>query len=178
MSDVSREYGGALFALACEQSMERELLAETETVRQALSENADYIKLLACPALSAAEREDAVARAFAGAHPYLGNFLRMMVARGYARELTDALKEYGRLYNERFGIALAVIRSAAELSQKEKERLELALSRRAGKEISAQYRVEPELLGGICVEMDGVLYDGTLRHRLSGLRESLSELTL
>lgn len=178
MNDVSREYGGALFALAVDEGLERELLSETETVREALLAHADYIKLLASPELSTGERESAVAEAFAGAHPYLGNFLRMMVARGYARELTEALMEYGRLYRERFGIEVAVIRSAVELSSEEKARLTAALSRRAGKEVSPEYRVEPELLGGLRVEMGGVLYDGTVRHRLDGLRESLSEMTL
>ena len=178
MNDVSREYGGALFALAVDEGLERELLPETETAREVLLAHADYIKLLASPELSADEREGAIAEAFAGAHPYLGNFLRMMVSRGYARELTDALAEYKRLYHERFGIAVAVISCAVELSPEEKARLVAALSRRAGKEVSPEYRVEPELLGGLRVEMDGVLYDGTVRHRLDGLRESLSELTL
>ena len=178
MNDVCREYGGALFQLAVDEGVEKELFGQTETVRQVLLENPDYIVLLTSPELSRQERESAVEKAFSGAHPYLKNFLRMMVARGYARELADALLEYERLYNERFGIAIAVIRSATELSSEEKARLVLALSRRSGKEISPQYRVEPELLGGICVEMDGVLYDGTVRNRLNGLRESLSELTL
>lgn len=178
MNDVAREYGGALFALAVDEGLEATLLPETETVREALLTHADYIKLLASPELSVGERESIVAEAFAGAHPYLGNFLRMMVARGYARELADALLEYRGLYNKRLGIETAVIRSAVELSAKEKERLTAALSRRAGKEVIPEYKVEPQLLGGLRVEMGGVLYDGTVRHRLDGLRESLCELTL
>ena len=178
MNEVAREYGGALFALAVEQELCDALLSETEAVQGLLLSSPDYIKLLASPEIPLAERERALVSAFGEANGYLLNFLRMMVTRGYARALPDALNEFGRLYRERFGIELAVIQSAAPLSDAEKERLVLALRRRVGKEISPLYRVEPELLGGIRVEVGGVLYDGTLRRRLDGLSDSLSELTL
>ncbi len=178
MNDAVREYGGALFALAEEEGLLRELLPETETVCDILLGHPEYIKLLASPEIPASEREAAVASAFAGAHAYLLNFLRMMVSRGYAREISGALSEYARLCRGHFGIALAVIRSATELTDAEKTRLTAALSRRMGKEISPEYRVEPELIGGLSVEVDGVLYDGTLRRRLDGLRAGLDELTL
>ncbi len=178
MNDVSREYGGALYELAADEGIARELLPETETVRGILQKNPAYIRLLTAPELKGAEREAAVAEAFSDAHPYLLRFLRMMVSLGYARELCDALSEYKRLYFEKNGIAVAKIASAVALSDAEKERLIAALAARTGKEISPEYEVRPELVGGISVEVDGTLYDGTLRRRLDGIRASLSELTL
>ena len=178
MNDVSREYGGALYELAADEGLERELLSETETVRAVLSEHPEYIRLLTSPDLSRDEREAAVAEAFSDAHPYLLRFLRMMVSLGYGRELCDALAEYQRLFHERNGIAVAHITCAVALSDEEKERLVSALARRTGKEISPEFEVRPELIGGIRVEVDGVLLDGTLRHRLDGIRASLRELTL
>ena len=178
MNDAAREYGGALFALADEEGLASELLSESQTARALLLDSPAYIKLLASPEISAEEREEAVAAAFCEAHPYLRNFLRMMVARGYARELPSAFEEYARLYREKNGIELAIIKSAAELSDGEKEKLIGALSRRVGKEIFPEYRVEPNLLGGVRVEVGGVLYDGTLRHRFDGLGESLADMTL
>ena len=178
MNDVSREYGGALYELAADEGLTRELLPETEAVRTLLLEHPDYIRLLSSPELSRDEREAAVAEAFSEAHPYLLRFMRMMVSLGYARELCDALSEYKRLFHERNGIAVAHIASATALSEAEKERLVAALAARTGKEISPEFEVRPELFGGISVEVDGVLYDGTLRRRLDGLRASLRELTL
>ena len=178
MNDISREYGAALYELAAEEGLARELLAETETVRAALGENPLYIRLLSSPKVSKDERERAIGEAFDGAHPYLLRFLRMMVSLGYARELCDALSEYKRLFYEKNGIAVAHITSATALSDSEKKRIVSALSRRSGKEISPEFEIQPSLIGGIRVEIDGVLYDGTLRRRLDGIRASLSELTL
>lgn len=178
MNDVSREYGGALYELAADEGLSRELLPETETVRRILLENPAYVRLLTSPKLRGAEREAAVAEAFSDAHPYLLRFLRMMVSLGYGRELCDALAEYKRLYNEKNGIAVAKIASAVALSDAERTRLVAALAARTGKEISPEFEVRPELVGGVSVEVDGVLYDGTLRRRIDGIRASLSELTL
>ena len=178
MNDAAREYGGALFALAAEEGIAKDLLSECETARAVFCENPTYVKLLSSPEIPISEREETVAAAFRAAHPYLRNFLCMMVSRGYAREISPALSEYARLYREKNGIALALVRSAAELSDGETTRLVSALSRRVGKEIFPEYKVEPELIGGLSVELDGVLYDGTLRHRLDGLGKSLSDMTL
>lgn len=178
MNDVSREYGKALFELASDEELTSELLAEAETVRRLLAENPLYIRLLTSPELRESEREGAIAEAFSQAHPYLLRFLRMMVSLGYGREICDALSEYKRLYHERSGIAVARIQSAVRLSENEAQRLVSALSARTGKRISPEFEVCPELMGGIRVEVDGVLYDGTLRRRIDGIRASLSELTL
>ena len=178
MNDVSREYGKALYELAADEGLASELLAEVKTARQVLCENPAYIGLLTSPELQRKEREEAIAAAFSGAHPYLLRFLRMMVSLGYGREICDALSEYTRLYHENSGIAVAHIVSAAALSEDEAQRLVNALAARTGKRISPEFEVCPGLLGGIRVEVDGVLYDGTLRRRIDGIRASLSELTL
>ena len=178
MNDVSREYGKALFELACDEGLCEELFAETETARGVLTENPLYIRLLTSPEFRENEREGAVAEAFSGAHPYLLNFLRMMVSLGYGHELCDALCEYKRLYFEKSGIAVAHIASAAPLSENEAQRLVSALAAHTGKRISPEFEVCPELVGGVRVEIDGVLYDRTLRRGLDGIRASLSELTL
>ena len=178
MNDISREYGRALYELAAEEGLERALLEETETVRAILTENPSYIRLLSSPEIPKEEREGAISEAFSEAHPYISRFLRMMVSLGYSRELCEALSEYKRLFHERNGIAVAHITSAVALSDEEKARLLAALSRRAGKEISPEFEVEPSLLGGVRVVVDGVLLDGTVKHRLDGIRGALGELTL
>ena len=178
MSDVSREYGAALYLLAREEHAEEELLEETRTASAVLRENPAYLSLLSSPDLKKEERSNAVAAAFADGHRYLINFLSMMVERGYAREIPACFDEYLRLYREDRGIAVAKVRSALPLSEGEKEKLIAALERRYGVTVEAEYAVDPLLLGGMKVEISGTLLDGSARRRLDGLRADLSALTL
>ena len=92
MSDVSKEYGAALYLLAREENVAEELLNETRTAEDVLRDNPAYIALLSSPDLSKEERSAAVVRAFAGGHRFLLNFLSMMVERGYSREIVDEAK--------------------------------------------------------------------------------------
>ena len=102
----------------------------------------------------------------------------MMVERGYSREIPGCLDEYLRLYREDRGIAVAKVVSARPLADGEKTKLVSALARRYDVKVEAEYKVDPTLLGGMKVEISGMLLDGTARRRLDGLRADLSALTL
>lgn len=178
MSDVSREYGAALYLLAREENVEGELLAETKTAAEVLKANPAYLALLSSPDLPKEERSTAVAAAFSGGHRYFINFLSMMVERGYAREIPACLSEFLRLYRENHGIAVAKVFSARPLTDAEKTKLIAALSRRYDVAVEAEYTVDPALLGGMKVEISGTLLDGSARRKLDGVRADLSALTL
>lgn len=178
MSDVSKEYGEALYELARTEGLEDLLLEETRTAAAVFQENSAYLSLLSSPDLTKAERTTAVAQAFAGAHRYLVNFLSLMVERGYSRDLPDCFAEYLRLYREDHGIAVAKIVSARPLSDGEKTKLIAALERRYGVKVEPEYKVDPSLIGGMKVEISGTLLDGSVRRRLDGVKADLSDLTL
>ena len=44
----------------------------------------------------------------------------------------------------------------------------------ADKEIARRYFIDRELLGGITVEVDGEIIDGSLRHRLREIKEVIN----
>ena len=41
--------------------------------------------------------------------------------------------------------------------------------------MNVSYRVDPSLLGGMTVDLNGLLMDGSLRGRLKNIREVMSE---
>ncbi len=178
MSELSREYGAALWQLARESDLAEQLLEETETAENVLRDNPAYLSLLSSPDIPKEERSAAVARAFAGGHRYLVNFLSMMVERGYSREIPACFEEYRRLYREDRGIAVAKVTSARPLSDGEKKKLIAALARRYDVKVEADYKVDPSLLGGMKVEISGMLLDGSARRRLDGVKADLATLTL
>ena len=78
MSDVSKEYGGALFDLSCEEKIEYDILCQLRVVDKVLRDNPDYVKFLASPNIPRAERIEAVEAAFGGkVHQYVNSFLKI-----------------------------------------------------------------------------------------------------
>ena len=69
--------------------------------------------------------------------------------------------------------AVAEVKSAAPLDHAQVERLAQALSRATGKQIEVKVVVDPALLGGLVATIGDTVIDGTVRHRLEQLKESL-----
>ena len=73
---------------------------------------------------------------------------------------------------------MAKVTSARPLSDGEKKKLIAALARRYDVKVEADYKVDPSLLGGMKVEISGMLLDGSARRRLDGVKADLATLTL
>jgi F-type H+-transporting ATPase subunit alpha len=65
----------------------------------------------------------------------------------------------------------ARVSSAVRLKAAQAAALRVALEKRAGGPVELCVRVEPALLGGLVVEMDGQILDGSVKARLGALRE-------
>lgn len=179
MSKAGAEYGGALFELAAEEGLAELLMPEVSGVLKILADHHGYVRLLACPTIPVAERLAALREAFEGkVHARLLTFLLLMTENRRAAFLPDALSEYRRLFRESAGIAEGCCTSAVPLTDQQKSRLHAALSRRTGKRVELTFSVDPALLGGARVTVDGKLYDGTVSEKLAEIREEFSALTL
>jgi F-type H+-transporting ATPase subunit delta len=69
----------------------------------------------------------------------------------------------------------AQIRSAATLTAKEQRSLVEAFSRRTGKTVIPTVTVDPTLLSGIVVEIEGKVYDASLQAQLRRMGDALAQ---
>jgi F-type H+-transporting ATPase subunit delta len=70
---------------------------------------------------------------------------------------------------------IAYVTSAIPLSDEAEERLGAALSRRYGLAVSVKVTIDPEILGGLSVQIGSDLYDGTVLRRLVEARAALTK---
>ena len=82
-------------------------------------------------------------------------------------------REFELMYRESVRESRASVVSAAPLSEEEKAKLVASLEKRSGRRVRPEYRVDPSLLGGLVVEMDGTRMDGSLRQRLRDVKEAM-----
>lgn len=108
-----------------------------------------------------------------GASQIIRNFLSVVISHRRLHELTAMLRELKLIVDEHLGIASAEIISAKELTAEERSQIESALGEKLGKTIRAEYKVDPQLLGGIRARVASIEYDATLRGKLEALRQRL-----
>lgn len=172
MNDVILEYAEALFAVACEENSKDEYAQALESVKNDFEENPEYMEFLLCPGIPMSERLSAIEEAFTGKLPeYIVYFLQLLCEKGRIQWLSDCVKEYNALVDASENVAEAVVTTAVELTQSEKERLKTKLEKMLGRSVEIECVTDPSVMGGVLIETEGRVIDGSLRRRLNEVKD-------
>jgi F-type H+-transporting ATPase subunit delta len=105
--------------------------------------------------------------------PLTVGVLSLLVAAGRAHDLpriVDAMVAKNAVARSR---SLAVVRTAVPLTPEQEKRLTAALEKAAGGPIDLKVVVDPSVMGGIVAQIGDTVIDGSVRTRLTQLREVL-----
>lgn len=175
MTTTSREYAQALFALSAEAGNTRETLDGLVTVQSALMQTPEYRNLLRSPAIGKQERTRALEETFRGKIPeVLLALLKMMVSRGQMNAFDRMVKEYEEMARHHQGESVALVTSAVPLQEAETVTLRAALEKKLGRKVILRCAVDPSLIGGMRVEVDNQVIDGSIRNRLQQFKEVMN----
>ena len=89
------------------------------------------------------------------------------------RHYIDVLQQYKRLLRLEIEKRHARIESAMKLDPQTSTQIVDRLKRKYGNDLTADFTVEPALLGGLRVRLGSDVWDGTLRNRLERLQQQL-----
>lgn len=92
---------------------------------------------------------------------------------GTYRTVAAALENYRRVAASAHGEIVATVRVVQPLNDGERERLIKALGRQYGREVHVNEVVDPDVIGGIRVEIGDDVIDGTVASRLDDARRRL-----
>ena len=175
MTEFGREYGEGLYALCAEEGIAQPVLQEMECLQEAFRQNPDYFRLLSNMTLSKEERVGIVDETFRGqVHVYVLNFLKILVERGAVHTFRECAKAYAECYNQDHRVLDAMVTTARPLDDTQRARMIEKLRRMSGKEVALRETVDPDVMGGVLLQMDGKRYDNTVRHRLEAIRQAMT----
>ncbi len=171
----SQAYAAALYAVANTEGQLSAVGDELFAVARAIEGNDALREALGDPHLPAERRQQIIEELLGSrtSDVTLG-LASMVVAAGRGRELPAIVDALLEMSASQEGRQVAEVRSAIDLSEDQRERLAEALKRATGSEVDVRVVVDPSVVGGIVARVGDQVIDGTVRHRLSQLRESLS----
>ena len=106
-----------------------------------------------------------------------GNYAQAAVTKILAdkpRHYLALLTAYQRMLRLELEQRHAIVESAQTLSDSERSNVLSDLQKKYGDDITSEFRVNADLLGGIRVKLGSNVWDGTVKSRLDSLREKLS----
>jgi len=96
------------------------------------------------------------------------------VASSKPRGYIGMLDAFARLVANEVSRQRALVESASALSPATQSELQASLSKKYGRQLTLDFSVNPELLGGIRVKVGSDVWDGSVKARLEGLAASLA----
>ena len=97
----------------------------------------------------------------------------LVVERGKVHALPRISEEYARLLNAHRGVVMATVTSAVPLTADETAAIRSRVEAMAGAAVELRTEVDPDLLGGITIQVRDRLLDASIRGRLERLRDQL-----
>ncbi|MEA2626141.1 MAG: F-type H+-transporting ATPase subunit delta [Candidatus Binatota bacterium] len=174
---VAKRYARALFSLDDEDGQgEFENTAQELARLAALMHGDPGLRRAVDPTLDAPSRKAVAERLAEALHfsPRLGNFLALLAENNRLRFLDQIAREYRGLADRKLGRVRARIRTAKPLDDDAVRRIVEVFEAKLGKKVLAEVTIEPALLGGVIVESQGRVYDGSTRTQLERLQGVLA----
>jgi F-type H+-transporting ATPase subunit delta len=174
---AARRYAKALFQIAHEDRRVSEVSDELDTLATLLDENQELKDALLTPLHPVKDRKGVLAAIAQSTQtsPAVTNFYRYLIDQRRLVDFYGIREEYQRLADEDAGLVKAVVTTAAPLDDRRKDRLRRALSERTGQEVQLDVQIDPTLIGGAIATVGGMVFDGSLRAQLTGLRANLTK---
>ena len=173
MSVVDRVYANALFEAAQEQGKLEPVGEQLSQLVEAEREVPELRELLRNPQLDPRARRAALEDVLGESDELLRNFLLVLSDKGRAGQLEEIAAEFERLVAEAEGIVHAELTTAVELSDDEAEKLLGQIEQASGRKVEATRAVDPDLIGGIVLQVGSHRLDASVRGRLDRLRRQL-----
>jgi F-type H+-transporting ATPase subunit delta len=153
-------------------------LAELQSIDGLLKESDPLRRVLENPSIPG-ERKRAVLNAITqrmGTTKQVRNFVAILTDNRRLPLFTEIVKQTEQELNDRQGFIEAQVSTARQLSDQEKQMLEVEITKLTGKKVRARYDQDADLLGGAVVQVGSTIYDGSVNGQLEKIREQLVEV--
>lgn len=172
-SRVAKRYAGALFNAAKQSKAVAEVGADLQSITNALQSNSKFREFLLNPDRNRKDKLALTSKVYGNSHPLTREFIRVSLEKGREEEIVNISEAYTELRRAYEGVIKAVITSAIPLDDTSKQSILTKLKKETGKDVDPEFRVQPDLLGGVKVMFDDFVFDGTVRGSLQKLHEKL-----
>lgn len=174
MNEVAERYAEGLMELAVENGTVEEKKDQAEFMLEVMQENPEVELFFRAVKVTKDEKHDFIDKtAGRTADHYMVCFLKLMVDKGRIYYLSDTLKAYVHLADEKLGIQHAVVESARKLSEDDLRRIASTLEKKYKKKFVLKNKIDPKLIAGMRIIMDNHVVDASMAKKIEDLRNTL-----
>jgi F-type H+-transporting ATPase subunit delta len=170
---VATTYADALHQAAAERESVDEVARDLADFVEAMRQSRELTLALTSPDIDPADRRSVVETLTEGAHELVRNFLLVLLDRGRLPELPDIQRAFAAKVTEAEGRIEVHAITAVPLTDDLRRRVVAKLEEKTGRRVELSESVDPEIIGGLVLELGSAILDASLRTRLARLGASM-----
>jgi F-type H+-transporting ATPase subunit delta len=173
MADLGIRYATALFDISQESGLLDDYLEQARFVRDNIKCE-EVQRILTHPRITSDEKFAFLQKAFGEhIHQDLLGFMRLVIFKNREAFLLSALNKLVELIETHQRKTTARVVSAVPLTDAQAAQLTALLAKKLGKHVDVTVLVDPSVIAGISIHVDGYFLDRTVRTMLKNMKETL-----
>jgi len=172
VADLGIRYASALFDISQESGLLSDYLEQAQLVVDNIASE-DAQRVLTHPRIASEEKFAFLQKAFGDhIHQDLLGFMRLCVSKNREAFLLPALQKLVEMIKTHQRQTTARIVSAVPLTDAQAEQLTVLLAKKLNKTVDVTVIVDPTVIAGISIHVDGYFLDRTVKTMLKDMKET------
>jgi F-type H+-transporting ATPase subunit delta len=172
---ISKRYAKALMSLGKEDGNYAEYGRQLADFTALFAASGELDSVLTNPQFNLDDRRQVLVAIMdkMGLTGVIRNFLNLMLDKDRIGLVDEVLAVYQGLTDELAGLKRAEVTSAEPLADAEVDRIKEVLASVVGGQVEVDVQVDGSLIGGLVARIGDLVFDGSVKTQLLGLKESL-----
>ena len=175
MEELAEVYARALFEAAKEDDVLDRVHDELGEFADALDSERNLQVFLFSPYFSSEEKKDGVTKIVSDADERLVNFLELLAERHRMPALFRIRRTFDAMWAEENKLLPVTVTSAVKLDESLVDDIGKRIGEQTGRRVELSSAVNPDVLGGLQVQVGNMVLDATVRNRLEQLRKQVAK---
>ena len=176
VTKISERYGQSLLELAQESNSLDRVVSDMKVFVETL-ENRDLVNLLNSPIVKG-DQKIKIFEGIFGAHlsDLTKRYFNLIIKKGRESLLPSIAESFVQQYKKLQKISTVTLKVASDISESQLNEIKskLAKSESTDENIELEVIVDPNLIGGFVLELEGTQYDESIRSKIAQLKKNFS----
>ncbi|HEX6982760.1 MAG TPA: ATP synthase F1 subunit delta [Balneolaceae bacterium] len=174
ITKAARRYANAFLELAKERNEVESILGDVKFIHNTFEDSRELVMFLKSPIIKYDDKKAALKQLFFDETEELTQlFIKLLIRKERVNLLNQIAEAFIELYKKYAGIITIDVFVARELSDDQQQALHAKLEQKTQKKVEMNITIDESLRGGMAIRIDDTVIDGTVKHKLVELEESL-----
>ena len=171
---IAKKYAQALFEVTEKNTVTDSVISDVDLIVMTIKENIELYNFLTNPVVTVIDKKSALKEIFEGKIKEESLNLLFVLADNMRFDAIEEIKKaYIELVNQTKNVLIVRAVSAINIKEHLKDKLKGKLERILSKQVEINYEINPQIIGGLILDVDGKTIDNSILTQLKNMKKQI-----